>query len=126
MVPTIEIFGRQPLTLAEALEDEDNVVKLESYVAATQNMYRDIWERRHSVEALVRHHMNLGRQYTCTVLPPKHWIRGSFNIDSQDIWEKKDWSCGCLTKLGFEAVAKNYTEGQIAASFLQFKPAYLS
>jgi len=79
MPPTLQLL-RGPITMEAALEEEKNVINLASYLPATQKFYSDIWKQRHSVEALVKHHMALGRQDTCTMLPSKHWIRGGFNV----------------------------------------------
>jgi len=78
--PTLELIGRGPITIESAVEEEKNVIHWASYGPATDKLYQEIWEQRESVEALVKHHMALGNQEKCTVLPPHDWIRGSFNV----------------------------------------------
>ncbi|KAI0467909.1 hypothetical protein F4859DRAFT_219128 [Xylaria cf. heliscus] len=80
MLPTLELANRGPITIESALEEEKNVINWASYGPATERLYQEIWEQRGSVEALVKHHMALGRQDRCVVLPPHRWIRGGFNI----------------------------------------------
>lgn len=78
MPPTLELIGRRPIAIESALEEERNVINWASYGPATDKLYRELWGQRDSIGALVQHH--LGGQNTCTVLPPDHWIRGSFNV----------------------------------------------
>lgn len=66
--------------MESALDEEQNVINWASYGPATEKLYQEIWEQKESVEALVKHHMALGSQETCTLLPRDHWIRGSFNV----------------------------------------------
>lgn len=80
MPPTVELIGRGPMTFEAAKEEERNVIAWASYGPATDKLYHEIWEQKRSIENLVKHHLALGRQDTCTVLPPSHWIRGSFNV----------------------------------------------
>ncbi|KAM9882165.1 aminoglycoside phosphotransferase [Verticillium dahliae] len=80
MPPTIELLGRGHITMEDALEEEKNVINWVSYGPATDKLYRKIWEARDTVAALVVHHMGVGRQANCIVLPPDQWIRGSFNV----------------------------------------------
>lgn len=66
--------------MEDALEEEKNVINWASYGPATDKLYRKIWEARDTVAALVLHHMGVGRQANCIILPPDQWIRGSFNV----------------------------------------------
>lgn len=66
--------------MESALDEEQNVIHWASYGPATEKLYQAIWEQKESVEALVKHHMALGSQETCTLLSRDHWIRGSFNV----------------------------------------------
>jgi hypothetical protein len=79
-MPTLNLMGRGPITLEEALNDEENVINWASWGPATEKLTSDLWDHREAVEALVRHHMALGRRAKCTVLPQKHWIVGGFNL----------------------------------------------
>ncbi|POR34351.1 Uncharacterized protein TPAR_05431 [Tolypocladium paradoxum] len=80
MPPTLELVGRGPITIESAIEEENNIINWVSYGPATDRLYQELWEQRDSMEALVKHHLALGRQDMCIVLPPHHWIRGSFNV----------------------------------------------
>ena len=80
MSSTLELVGRGPITIDSALEEEKNVISLASYGPATDRFYQELWTQRSLIEALVRHHLALGRQDMCCVLPSHYWIRGSFNV----------------------------------------------
>lgn len=80
MPSTLELIGRGSITIESAFDEEKNVINWASYGPATEKFYQEIWDQRESVEALVKHHMALGRQDRCTVLPQRDWIRGSFNV----------------------------------------------
>ena len=80
MPATLELLGRGPITFESAVEEEKNVINWASYGPATDQFYNEIWEQRNSINALVRHHVALRRHDECVVLPPNHWIRGSFNV----------------------------------------------
>lgn len=78
--PTIQLLNRGPITIESALEEEENIINRASYGPATEKLYQHIWHQRSLVEDLVRHHMGLGTQVKCVVLPPDQWIRGGFNV----------------------------------------------
>ncbi|EFY93749.1 hypothetical protein MAC_00240 [Metarhizium acridum CQMa 102] len=80
MPSTLELVGRRPITIESAIEEERNVINWASYGPATDKLYQALWEQRESIQALVRHHLALGKRDVCIVLPPSHWIRGGFNI----------------------------------------------
>lgn len=77
---TIELLGRGPVTVDTALEEERNVLRWASYAPATEKLFQDLWDERESIAALVRHHLGLGPQDKCAVLPRDRWIRGGFNL----------------------------------------------
>ncbi|KHN96559.1 Aminoglycoside phosphotransferase [Metarhizium album ARSEF 1941] len=80
MPPTLELDGRHPITIESAIEEEKDVINWASYGPATDKLYKGLWEQRESIEALVKHHLALGKRDRCSVLPPSAWIRGSFNV----------------------------------------------
>ena len=80
MGPTLEVLGRGPITLDDALEEEANIINLHSYGPDTDKLYQELWDKRLSIAALTRHHLGLGRRATCTVLPRESWLRGAFNV----------------------------------------------
>lgn len=61
MPPTLELIGRGPITVNSALEEEKNVINWASYGPATDRFYQELWAQRTSIEALVKHHLALGR-----------------------------------------------------------------
>ncbi|KAH8160993.1 hypothetical protein CIB48_g7247 [Xylaria polymorpha] len=80
MPSTLELVGRGPITFESAIEEEKNIINWVSYGPATDRFYQELWAQRDSIEALVKHHLALGREAMCRVLPSHHWIRGSFNV----------------------------------------------
>ncbi|KAI1126236.1 hypothetical protein F5Y10DRAFT_216389 [Nemania abortiva] len=80
MPPTLELLGRGPITIKSALEEETNVINWASYRTASDKFYQELWAKRDSIAALVRHHLALGPEDVCSVLPPRHWIQGGFNV----------------------------------------------
>ncbi|KAG9253824.1 uncharacterized protein F5Z01DRAFT_681780 [Emericellopsis atlantica] len=80
MPPTIELVGRGPITLEEALIAEKNIVNLASYRSAHDLFDQELWGQRDSIQTLVKRHLALGSQSMCIVLPPEHWTRGGFNV----------------------------------------------
>ena len=80
MGPTLELLGRGPITLEDALEEEANIINLQSYGPATDRLYRELWDQRLTIAALTKHHLGLGKRAVCTVLPPESWLRGAFNV----------------------------------------------
>ncbi|UNI23401.1 hypothetical protein JDV02_009223 [Purpureocillium takamizusanense] len=81
MPPALDIDGRDLMSLLSVLDEEKkNINHLAPYWPATKSLYRHLWEQRRSIAGLVKHHLALGIQDTCIVLPPERWIRGSFNV----------------------------------------------
>lgn len=77
MPQTLELLGRRPITLESALNDESDILNWLSYGPATN---QQPWVHRDSIKALIIHHLGLGREGRCCVLPPGDWLRGSFNV----------------------------------------------
>lgn len=48
MGPTLEIFGRGPITLEDALEEEANIIDLHSHGRATDRLYQELSKTRDS------------------------------------------------------------------------------
>ena len=105
MPATLQIIDREDLTLDDALAEERNVINQHSYGPATKSLYLELWKRRSSIAAIVKHHLALGEQDTCEVLSPKHWMRGSFNVcvfvkvDSSDSSREVIFRCPMPHKL---------------------------
>ncbi|KAK0732916.1 hypothetical protein B0T26DRAFT_736057 [Lasiosphaeria miniovina] len=67
MPATLELDHRGPITLV-------------AHRAAAKELSQVLWDRRTTIEALVRHHLGLAHGDTCTVAPVDRWIRGGFNM----------------------------------------------
>lgn len=80
MPRTLELLGRGPITIESAIDEEKNVINWFEHSQATEKLYNDVWERRRSIEALVRHHLGLRGYSTCVVQPRDSWLRGTFNL----------------------------------------------
>ncbi|OAQ99700.1 hypothetical protein LLEC1_07562 [Akanthomyces lecanii] len=77
MPRTLELVGRRPISIESALDEKRNVVNWASYAVATDAFYKELWEQREVIGALVKDHLALGKRDVCSVLPPSQWIRGS-------------------------------------------------
>lgn len=80
MSTALEILGRPPITYTSAAKKNENILNELAYVSETKRLYDDLWKRRDAIQGVVRHHLRLGPQHTCVVLPPSKWMRGSFNV----------------------------------------------
>lgn len=80
MPDRLPLLGRHPITYSSALRKNYNVMKELDYVPAIKNQYADLWAQRESIEALVRHHLRLRNEDSCTVLHPREWYQGAFNV----------------------------------------------
>ncbi|KAH7304981.1 hypothetical protein B0I35DRAFT_146589 [Stachybotrys elegans] len=59
--------------------DEDIVTKLRC-ATLRKELYDSLVRQQDAAFSLVRHHLNLGDDDKCTVLPQETWIAGSFNV----------------------------------------------
>ncbi|GAB0135641.1 hypothetical protein EsDP_00003972 [Epichloe bromicola] len=80
MPDRLTILGRPPITYSSAVRKNHNVLNELDYVPAIKKQYKDLWAQRQSIEALVRHHLRLENGDACTVLDPRLWIQGAFNV----------------------------------------------
>lgn len=77
----MEVPGRGPITTFEsASKEECNVLKRLGHGPAVKALADDLWQQRHSIEALTRQHLGLRKHDTCSVLERHTWIRGGFNV----------------------------------------------
>lgn len=72
MPPTLELIGRGPIKIESAIEEERNIINWVSYGPATDRFYQELWAQKDSIEALVKHHLALGKEDMCNVLPSHH------------------------------------------------------
>ncbi|KAJ6780328.1 hypothetical protein PWT90_05325 [Aphanocladium album] len=77
---TLIFFGRDPITYQSAVDlEEDAIVKAQDY-PETNALYLKLWNQSKAISALTLHHLGLSDKYTCKVLHPHQWLRGSFNV----------------------------------------------
>ncbi|CAK7231528.1 hypothetical protein SCUCBS95973_007945 [Sporothrix curviconia] len=79
------LLEKRETTLAEALKLDEDVPFAVSRVQALRDFEEQLWQRRSSITALVRHHLGLGLgtdgdKDACRVLPQAQWRRGRFNV----------------------------------------------
>ncbi|KAL8789575.1 MAG: hypothetical protein Q9195_006752 [Heterodermia aff. obscurata] len=68
------------ITLEEALEEEQNMLVRLTFLQKFAT-FRDYLENhRKQIEAAVSHHLNLGRNDSCSLGHMREWIHGSFNM----------------------------------------------
>ena len=88
-----------------ALEKDENVINKVAYLAARNELYRNLWDQRDSIQALVRHHLKLGNQDVYIVHSMGQWIQGSFNVcipievQVGGLWKKLMFRCAMPHKL---------------------------
>ena len=80
MPTTIELDHRKPTTLESALKKDANIISEAAYFEAATELYQSLWDQRQTIQALIKHHLNLSNQDTCIVSTTDEWIRGSFNV----------------------------------------------
>lgn len=66
--------------LETAAESEENLIFLSKHHNAAEKFKSELWHQRQSIAALIRHHLRLRPNDTCTVLPRETWIQGNFNV----------------------------------------------
>ncbi len=80
MPATIELDHRRPITYESALKKDANIISQAAHLAAAKRFSQELWDGRHTIEALVRHHLGLADGDACAVQPRDRWIRGGFNM----------------------------------------------
>lgn len=68
---------RGPITLQDALGEDDNVLARLRYPEQQRNFWASLVARKADIEALVRHHLGTDWSYVCTT---EIWKSGSFNV----------------------------------------------
>ncbi|KAG8667739.1 hypothetical protein FPOAC2_12928 [Fusarium poae] len=61
-------------------ESESNLVHKRKHHDAAARFKLELWKKRESIAALIKHHLRLDADDTCTVLARKEWMQGIFNI----------------------------------------------
>ncbi|PYI11224.1 hypothetical protein BO78DRAFT_303496 [Aspergillus sclerotiicarbonarius CBS 121057] len=79
MPTTLPLLHKQ-ITLASALDDDDNVLQELQYPEQRIQFYTYLLTNRSGIEAIVSHHLGLKGKHTCQIGEVKEWISGSFNV----------------------------------------------
>ena len=80
-MPTVLMLDRRkPTTYESALKKDENIINEVSYQEAATELYEALWNQRHTIQAIVKHHLRLGIRDDCFVRAQEEWIRGSFNV----------------------------------------------
>ncbi|KAF5227862.1 hypothetical protein FAUST_11482 [Fusarium austroamericanum] len=74
------LFPNSGAMSQEIPESESNLVHKLKHHKAALKFKRELWDKRNSIVALVKHHLRLDADDTCTVLGRKTWMQGIFNI----------------------------------------------
>ncbi|KAK4033778.1 hypothetical protein C8A01DRAFT_19324 [Parachaetomium inaequale] len=69
-----------PIPYQLAIQQDQNMIHEAGYVAAAAAFDGQLWEARHAMAALTRHHLGLGDRDVCIVTLTSRWLRGSFNV----------------------------------------------
>lgn len=67
-------------TLADALEEEENMLIRLSYPSLRFDFYAWVYKRRDDFKVIISHHLSLDDGETCRLAEPKEWRHGSFNL----------------------------------------------
>jgi hypothetical protein len=68
------------ITLAAALDDDDNVLQEISYPEQRIQFFVYLLIHHSEIEAIVSYHLGLKKTETCRIGEVKEWIAGSFNV----------------------------------------------
>lgn len=63
-----------------ASEQETNFLHAVRNHTAAEAFKERVWGERAAIEAVVRHHLRLGKNVICRLLPEERWFQGGFNI----------------------------------------------
>ena len=77
---TIQLMNGPPITYNDALNTDKNIIQEAQHVAATKALYQKLWADRNTMSALIKHHLGLGDQASCTIAQQHQWMRGNFNV----------------------------------------------
>lgn len=79
MPPNI-LLHNQPRSFDTVVLEESNFLLSLQHQDAAESLRKSLWSQREPIAALVRHHLRLRKDDSCTVLPVDTWIQGGFNI----------------------------------------------
>ncbi|KAE9373899.1 hypothetical protein N431DRAFT_407595 [Stipitochalara longipes BDJ] len=105
MPTTLKVDHRKPITYESALKKDINIVNQAVYFKAAEELYRELWDQRQTIKAIIKHHSSLSNRDTYIVNAEDQWIRGSFNVyiplevRSTSFHKKLMFRCPMLHKL---------------------------
>ncbi|KAF5707797.1 aminoglycoside phosphotransferase [Fusarium mundagurra] len=68
------------INYSDAQNEFDDIVTKLGYTEHRKKLYDNLDKQKDTIRSLVRHHLHLGNDAECTVLPQAQWIKGSFNV----------------------------------------------
>ncbi|KAM0363078.1 hypothetical protein ACHAPK_011216 [Fusarium culmorum] len=82
MNPTrgLELEDGSYITYSGAKDSYEDIVTKLGYAEHRKQLYDNLDRQKDTIRSLVRHHLHLGNDAECTVLPQEQWIKGSFNV----------------------------------------------
>ncbi|SPJ78505.1 uncharacterized protein FTOL_06894 [Fusarium torulosum] len=76
----LELEDGRLITYSDAQNLGEDIVTKLGYAEHRKKLYDNLDRQKDTIRSLVRHHLHLGNDAECTVLPQEQWIKGSFNV----------------------------------------------
>ncbi|KPA38311.1 aminoglycoside phosphotransferase, partial [Fusarium langsethiae] len=76
----LELEDGSHITYSGAQNRSEDIVTKLAYAEHRKKLYDNLDRQKDTIRSLVRHHLHLGNDAECTVLPQEQWIKGSFNV----------------------------------------------
>ncbi|KAF5019176.1 hypothetical protein F66182_8826 [Fusarium sp. NRRL 66182] len=76
----LELEDGSLITYSDAQNLGQDIVTKLGYAQHRKQLYDNLDRQKDTIRSLVRHHLHLGNDAECTVLPQEQWIKGSFNV----------------------------------------------
>ena len=64
MPTALKLDRRKPITHESALKKDTNIISQAAYLEAATELYQSLWDQRHIIQALVKHHLGLSNRDT--------------------------------------------------------------
>jgi hypothetical protein len=76
----LELENGRLITYSDAQNESEDIVTQLGYTEHRKKLYDNLDRQTDTIRSLVRHHLHLGNDAECTVLPQEQWIKGGFNV----------------------------------------------
>ncbi|KAM0364097.1 hypothetical protein ACHAO7_010087 [Fusarium culmorum] len=76
----LELEDGSLITYTDANNLGKDIVANLGYAESRKKLYDSLDQQKDTIRSLVRHHLHLGNDAECTVLPREQWVKGSFNV----------------------------------------------